>query len=161
MTTKPLHGLFNNRPYFSRALDPDLTMMTHNEFHVAGMRSRHDPWFAVSTRDLPWLEALGVGSDPIGPEALREGLLTFFMDFSHEPNPAVVGRTQWSASERRGAELFQAQCAGCHEARLVTDRPDSRQPIEQWERLIFSPTTPIVWARDTYEQTGIVPYVYG
>ncbi|MEO8180091.1 MAG: hypothetical protein ABI895_14750, partial [Deltaproteobacteria bacterium] len=35
-TTKPLRGLFNNRPYFSRALDPDLTQMVHNEFRAAG-----------------------------------------------------------------------------------------------------------------------------
>src|SRR5262249_53512369 len=30
--TKPLLGLFSNRPYFSRALDPDLTTMVDSEF---------------------------------------------------------------------------------------------------------------------------------
>ena len=45
VTTKPLLGLFNNRPYFSRALDPDLATMVHNEFRVVGLRSRHDSWF--------------------------------------------------------------------------------------------------------------------
>src|SRR6185312_7097295 len=34
-TTKPLLGLFNNRPHFSRALDPDLSSVAQNEFRVA------------------------------------------------------------------------------------------------------------------------------
>src|SRR5205814_5016931 len=38
-TTKPLVGLFNNRPHFSRALDPDLSSVANNEFTVAGARS--------------------------------------------------------------------------------------------------------------------------
>src|SRR5262252_5814086 len=46
-TTKPLLGLFNNRPYFSRALDPDLATVAHNEFRVAGALSDHDPWFSL------------------------------------------------------------------------------------------------------------------
>src|SRR5204862_7487489 len=51
-------------------------------------------------------------------------------------------------------------CAGCHEPRLVTDRPDSRVPFENWERLVLTRQDPIVWARNTYEKTGVVPYVH-
>ncbi len=54
-TTKPLLGLFNNRPHFSRALDPDMTTMVNNEFRVAGARSDHDPWFSLSVGAFPWI----------------------------------------------------------------------------------------------------------
>ena len=160
VTTRPLLGLFNDPPYFSRALDPDLTAMTHNEFRVAGLRSRHDPWFAVGRAEAPWLAHLGVGEAPLEPAALRRALMVFLMDFTFRPNPAVVGRSAWSPEERRGAEAFQRRCATCHEARLVTNRADSRVPFADWERLIMTPQGPIVWARDGYERTGVVPYVH-
>lgn len=35
--------LFNNRPHFSRALDPDMTTMVDNEFRVAGAARRRAP----------------------------------------------------------------------------------------------------------------------
>ena len=160
VTTKPLLGLFNNRPYFSRALDPDLTTMTHNEFRVAGLRSRHDPWFSLGVAQAPWLAYLGVGADPLSPEELRQALMVFFMEFNHRANPSVLGRSTWSAEERRGAEIFRDRCEGCHQARLVTDRVASRVPFDEWERLVMTARGPIVWARDTYEKTGVVPYVH-
>lgn len=160
VTTRPLLGLFNNRPHFSRALDPDLTAVAHNEFRVAGLRSRHDPWFAIGTAQAPWLAHLGVGAEPLSPEALRRALMVFLMEFTHRANPAVVGRSAWSAEERRGAELFRDRCERCHQARLVTDRADSRLPFDEWERLVMTRQGPIVWARDTYEKTGVVPYVH-
>ncbi|MEZ4298108.1 MAG: hypothetical protein R3B70_24360 [Polyangiaceae bacterium] len=58
-TTKPLLGLWNNRPHFSRALDPDLSAVAHAEFRVAGARSDHDPVFALRTAERPWLAGLG------------------------------------------------------------------------------------------------------
>jgi hypothetical protein len=160
VTTRPLFGLGNDRPYFSRALDPDLAGMVHNEFHVAGLRNRHDPWFSLGTAGVAWLATLGVGREPLSPEALRRSLMTFLMGFTHRPNPAVVGRHTWSGQERRGAEVFRDRCAGCHAPRLVTDRPESAVPFAGWERLVMSPAGAIVWARDTREQTGIVPYVH-
>jgi hypothetical protein len=159
-TTRPLHGLFNDAPYFSRALDPDLTAMVHNEFHVAGRRSRHDPWFALDPAGISWLGSLGVGPAPLEPETLRRALMTFLMRFAHRPNPSVIDRTAWSPEERRGAELFRDRCESCHEARLVASHPDSRVPFEQWEALVLAPAGPILWARDTYEKTGVVPYVH-
>jgi hypothetical protein len=160
VTTRPLLGLFTLRPYFSRALDPDLTAMVHNEFRVAGRRSRHDPWFARSVADTPWLAYLGVGPEPLTPEMLRRALMTFLMEFTHRPNPMAFGRTGWSAEEDRGAAIFRDRCESCHQARLVADRADTRQPFATWERLVMSPQGPIVWARDGYEKTGIVPYVH-
>jgi hypothetical protein len=162
-TTKPLLGLFNNRPHFSRALDPDLTAVAHNEFRVAGAKSGHDPWFSIEPRDFPWLAPMGAaeeGGAAIGPEALREALMLFLMDFTHRPNPAVVGRTTLSSIERRGAEIFRDTCEGCHSARLSADEPGSAVPFEGWERLIMAREGAIVWARSEYKKTGITPYVH-
>jgi hypothetical protein len=158
VTTKPLLGLFNNAPHFSRALDPDLTAVAHNEFRVAGLRSRHEPWFSLGVEDAPWLAHLGVGSERLSPEALRRALMVFLMEFAPRPNPAAVGRTAWSPEERRGAEVFRDACEGCHEARLAADRANSRLPLVAWEPLVLTRRGPIVWARDTYERTGVVPY---
>jgi Cytochrome c len=160
VATRPLLGLLNDPPYFSRALDPDLTAMTHNEFRVAGLRSRHDPWFALDRARVPWLGNLGVGEEMLGPEDLRRAFMTFLMDFTPRENPAVVGRSTWSREERRGAEAFLARCEACHQARLVTNRPGSRVPFADWERLVMTPEDPLVWANPDYAQTGVVPYVH-
>src|SRR5260370_25086403 len=138
-TTKPLLGLFNNRPHFSRALDPDLTTMVNNEFRVAGAKSGHDPWFSLSPGDAPWAKDFFSPSETLGPEALRRALMTFLMDFTHRPNPSAAGRTQWTAREREGAAVFRDKCESCHEARLVADQPSTRVPFERWEGVVMSP----------------------
>jgi hypothetical protein len=158
--TKPLLGLFNNRPHFSRALDPDLTAVVFNEFRVAGAKSGHDPWFALSVREVPWIERLGATDAMLSPVALRQALMSFLIAFQHRPNPGVVERSRWSERERRGAELFRDRCETCHEARLASDLPQSRAPFEQWEHLVMSPSGAIVWAKDVHEKTGVIPYVH-
>ncbi|HEX4446534.1 MAG TPA: hypothetical protein VH044_07360, partial [Polyangiaceae bacterium] len=167
-TTKPLLGLFNNRPHFSRALDPDLTTMVNNEFRVAGAKSEHDPWFSLPVADVPWVERLSAGRETLGPEELRRALMAFFMDFTPRPNPAVVvrapgdgreGSRTWSALEGAGAATFRDRCESCHEARLVTDDPATRVPFDRWEDLVMSREGPIVWAHAGYEKTGVLPYV--
>ncbi len=158
-TTKPLLGLFNNKPHFSRALDPDLTTMVDNEFRVAGAKSDHDPWFSLATRDFPWTADLGVPDETLDPETLRRALMTFFMGFAHRPNPSVVGRTRFTDLEHRGAVVFRDKCESCHEARLLTDDPSTRQPFEKWEGLVMAPEGALVWAHAQYEKTGVEPYV--
>ena len=158
-TTKPLLGLFNNRPHFSRALDRDMTTMVNNEFRVAGANSGHDPWFSLSQGQVPWGPELFAGKSELGPEALRLALMTFFIDFSHRPNPSVIGRSQWSAQERAGAEVFRDKCESCHEARLVADDASSRVPFDRWEGLVMAREGAIVWAHSDYEKTGVLPYV--
>jgi hypothetical protein len=157
-TTKPLLGLFNNRPHFSRALDPNMATMVDNEFRVAGSKSDHDPWFALGPSDLPWMQKLGV-EGPLAPERLRQALMTFLMEFTHRPNPSVVGRTRWSDRERAGAELFRDRCESCHQARLVADDPSTRVAFGAWEPLVMAPEGAIVWAKAEYEKTGVIPYV--
>jgi hypothetical protein len=170
-TTKPLLGLFNNRPHFSRALDPDLATMVNNEFRVAGAKSEHDPWFSLPVSDFPWVERLSAGRETLGPEDLRRALMAFFMDFSPRPNPSVVVRVvlrdavadasggRFSDLERTGAAVFRDRCESCHEARLVTDDPATRVPFDRWEDLVMSREGPIVWAHPGYEKTGVLPYV--
>ncbi len=158
-TTKPLLGLFNNRPHFSRALDRDMTTMVNNEFRVAGANSGRDPWFSLRPSDAPWASELFAGRDELTPLALRRALMTFFIDFSHRPNPAALGRSQWTASERAGAEVFREKCESCHEARLVADDASTRVPFDRWEALVMSREGALVWAHSDYEKTGVVPYV--
>jgi cytochrome c len=86
--------------------------------------------------------------------------MVFLMDFTPRPNPSVLGRRSWSTEERRGAVVFRDRCESCHAARLVTDRPDSVVSFGEWERLVMSPTGPIVWARESREKTGVTPYVH-
>ena len=158
--TKPLLGLFNNRPHCSRALDPDLTAVVFNEFRVAGAKSGHDPWFALSASDLPWARFLGWPGATFTPETLRRALMSFLIAFRHRPNPAVVGRTGFSALARAGAMRFRDRCESCHEARLASDQPATRVPFESWETFVFSREDPIVWGKDAYAKTGVVPYVH-
>jgi len=160
VATKPLRGLFNNRPHFSRALDADLATVSHHEFRVAGKGSGTDPWFEIQSQHYPWLERLGVHDETLAPEALRRALIAFLMRFSHTPNPSVTGRDRFSAEEQRGAVLFRDHCSSCHAARLQSDVADSALSFEAWPSAIFSPEGPIVWASAEYQKTGVTPYVH-
>ena len=158
--TKPLLGLFNNRPHFSRALDPDLTAVVFNEFRVAGAKSGHDPWFSLAANDAPWVHFLGLPDGALTPETMRRALLSFLIAFQHRPNPAVLGRAEFSDLERRGAAFFRDRCEGCHEARLASDQAPSRVPFERWESLVMARQGAIVWGRDLYAKSGVLPYVH-
>ncbi|HEU4406739.1 MAG TPA: hypothetical protein VFS43_15840 [Polyangiaceae bacterium] len=161
VSTKPLLGLFNNRPHFSRALDPDLTSVADNEFRVAGARSGRDPWFSAPSGELPWVSLLGASEHELGPEGLRRSLMTFLMEFTHRPNPAALGRAPaFTPLEREGAAAFERRCERCHAARLASDVEASRVPFERWEALVFSREGPLVWGRSGYEKTGVMPYVH-
>lgn len=161
-TTRPLLGLFNDRPYFSRALDPDLTTMVDNEFRVAGAKSDRDPWFSLGPGEPAWRTRLG-SADSLTPLDLRRALMTFFMELTHRPNPAVLGRGGWNATERAGASVFRARCESCHEARLVADDAATRVPFARWESTLFAadgaPSGTILWAHAEYARTGVTPYV--
>ena len=161
-TTKPLVGLLGNRPYFSRALDPDMTTMVNNEFRVAGARSGHDSWFSITTRDFPWTRELGLDGDDVTPVALRRALMTYLMAATHRPNPATVGRTEWTDEEREGAEVFRQKCETCHQARLVADEPATRLPVRRLAGAdLLGPGPHPCGASSDYAQktAGVVPYV--
>jgi hypothetical protein len=158
--TKPLRGLFNNRPHFSRALDPDLATVANNEFRVAGAKSDHDPWFTVATDDFPWLRALGVTRPSLPPLTLRKALMTALMQLGHAPNPAVTPGGHFTEVQRAGAALFRDRCERCHQARLASDDAATRAPFAQWESLIMTDSDPLVWGQAEYVQTGVTPYVH-
>lgn len=161
-TTKPLVGLFNNRPHFSRALDPDLSAVAENEFRVAGAHSGTDPHFAVDAADpkFAWLDALRLDKSSYTDVELRLALMDFLMAFSHRPNPRALARRTFDAQEKRGAEVFRDKCEGCHQARAAADVPQSRAPFEQWESLVLTERGALVWAADSYQKTGVEPYVH-
>ncbi|HET6145932.1 MAG TPA: hypothetical protein VFH68_00245 [Polyangia bacterium] len=159
-TTKPLRGLLANRPYFSRALDPDLATMVNNEFRVAGANSGHDPWFDLQVADHPWLAALGVAGERVPAPALRAALITFLAGFTPLPNPDAARAATFTPRQRAGAALFRDRCEGCHQARLISDDPSTRIPFGEWEPLILSDANPLVWGMPEYRKTGVVPYVH-
>jgi cytochrome c peroxidase len=178
-TTRPLLGLFNNRPHFSRAFDKTMAQMVQAEFRVANRHNGRDPWFALTRADVPWLERVPGVPEQLPPERLRQAFMSFLMDFSHRANPAAIAspgsagtrstpggsaesidHEHFTALERTGAEVFRDRCAGCHAARLVADEPTSLVPFERWESLVLSPSGPIVWTNAAYEKTGVTPYVH-
>ena len=157
-TTRPLYGLFNDRPYFSRALDKTMTQMVHSEFRVANRHNGRDPWFSLTRADLPWLAHAGAPAQ-MSPEFLREAFMTFLMDFSHRSNPAA-DHARFTDLERTGARTFRDRCAGCHAARLIAEEDGSAVAFERWEQLVLSPSGPIVWSNAGYAKTGVAPYVH-
>jgi cytochrome c peroxidase len=160
VVTKPLFGLANNRPHFSRALDRDLSSVSHNEFRVSGAGSGTDPWFTVPSAQFGWLRELGIERGQLTALDLREALLAFLYAFSHDPNPRAIERSSFSELEARGARVFSERCESCHSARLLSDDASSHVPLEQWQRLILQRNAPLVWARGDYEKAGILPYVH-
>ncbi len=179
-TTKPLMGLFNNAPHFTRALDKDMAGMVDAEFRVASANSGHDAWFsldeAIRESNAPrgaamvprdWLADLSRDGRPFDgtPEGLRRALMEFLMDFTPRPTRAALDRSSFSALEEQGVRAFERRCASCHAPRLVADDPSSVVASADWESLVFGSTDDltsgtIVWARDGYEKTGIEPYVH-
>ncbi|RMH38468.1 MAG: hypothetical protein D6689_19510 [Deltaproteobacteria bacterium] len=157
-STKPLLGLFNNRPYFSRALDKTMARMVHAEFRVANKTSPRGPWFSLDRDAHPWLRTFGDVPAKLSPVFLRRSFMHFLMVFSHRPNPLAAGRTAFSPVERAGAAVFRDRCAGCHAPRLIAEDPASAVPFERWEALVLSPSGPIVWATADYHKTGVTPY---
>ena len=160
VSTRPLFGLFNAAPHFSRAHDPDLTSVSHNEFGVANRGNPVDPWFSLDAERFPWLAEFGTPGN-VAPLDLRRALLAFLARFSHEENPVALERAapSFTELERRGAELFRDRCARCHAARLVANDPKREVSFDRWEALVLSPSGPLVWSNGNYEKTGVEPYV--
>jgi hypothetical protein len=158
--TRPLLGLFNNAPYFSRALDQTMTQMVHSEFKVANRHNGRDPWFELSTTDLEWLgKVVGSAPERFSAEDLRRAFIAFLIEFTHRRNPAA-DHAAFTPIEKRGAEVFRDRCASCHAARLIAEEPTSELAFERWEKLVLSPAGPIVWNNAAYAKTGVLPYVH-
>jgi len=161
VSTRPLFGLLNGAPHFSRAHDRDLTAVCHNEFTVANRGNPVDPWFALRTDRFPFLASIGVTELLIAPLELRRALLAFLSRFSHEENPAAFrgSDARFTEHELAGAQVFRERCARCHSARLVATDPTTDVPFDDWSKRVLSPEGPIVWSRGEYARTGVLPYV--
>jgi hypothetical protein len=160
LVTKPLFGLAQNGPHFSRAMDRDLSSVSHNEVRVAGGGSGTDPWFTLDATRFPWLHELGIVRSAISPLEVRRALLAFLYAFAPPPSPYVRGRTEFSALEAQGAALFEARCETCHAARLLADEAASAVRFEDWQELVLGRSAAIVWAKGEYAKTGVLPYVH-
>ncbi len=158
-STRPLLGLFNNAPYFSRALDSSMTQMVHSEFKVANRHTGRDPWFSLTDRDVDWWTDAGIAGHALAPEVLREAFIRFLIQFTHRANVAANHET-FTVVEKRGAEVFRDRCASCHAARLIAEEPSTEVPFDRWEKLVLSPSGPLVWNTAAYAKTGIEPYVH-
>ena len=158
-STRPLLGLFNNAPYFSRALDASMTQMVHSEFKVANRHNGRDPWFPLTGLDVDWWTYAHLDGRVLAPELLREAFIRFLIQFTHRSN-AAANHTAFTAIEKRGAEVFRDRCAACHAARLIADESTTEVPFERWESLVLSPSGPLVWNNAAYAKTGIEPYVH-
>jgi len=159
-TTKPLFGLGNNAPHFTRALDEDLTEMVFAEFRVASSNTGHSEWFDLDEAGIEWASQGRLALAPHGAADLRRALLLYLASLPHPRNPRTADKGSFTPLERRGQALFAAHCESCHQARLVTNDASTVQRYEQWESLVRSSTAPLVWARDGYEKTEVLPYVH-
>lgn len=156
-TTRPLRGLFPNRPHFSRALDRTMAKMVDNEFDVVSRGTEGEPWFSLSPQEHPWLRHLGV-TEAVEPEAQRRALMTFLMAYDPEPNPAATADVD-EAMLTEGVRLFEQHCERCHAARLTVDDPGSRVEPARWLALVAE-GGPIVWGSAERMRTGVEPYVH-
>lgn len=165
-TTKPLFGLWGNRPYFSRALDKNLATVAHAEFRAAGGGSNTDPWFDLDKNQYPWMAFL----DPqqhlpqnLDGALLRNAVLVFLRDFTAPRNKLHVsnGKIHDVEAIKNGAKVFSSICLRCHDSRTQTDRADTRNNDEaSWLPLLTNNNAPFTFASEGYQQVGITPWMH-
>ena len=153
--TKPLPGLTNNLPLFSRAGDETLASMVMLEFRVAN-QGRQDS-FSVRKRDHGWMASLEQWPEIITPLTLREGLLRFFVDFVHKPNPWRIRQKSLGESARRGLAVFRDRCSDCHQP-LESASADTGVEFEQWEQWLTGDHRDLIWGAPFLARTGLKPY---
>lgn len=156
-TTKPLRGLANNLPLFSRAGDKSLASMVLAEFRAANQKRRDD--FSVTVSQFPWLKEIDGVPAVLSPTDLREALLAFFIDYEHRLNPLRLRKRRLSPKALQGLELFRERCEHCHQARMST-RADEALPYQKWREQLEGESGDPVWAAPFYTKTGILPYVH-
>lgn len=156
-TTKPLRGLANNLPLFSRAGDRSLASMVLTEFRVANQGRDDD--FSVEVSQFPWLKEIPGMPEVLTPTDLREALLSFFVDFESRPNPLRARDRGLSAKALKGLELFRERCEYCHQASIST-RVTESLPCEKWQEWLEVEEKDLVWGAPFYTKTGIEPYVH-
>jgi hypothetical protein len=155
-TTKPIHGLANNVPLFSRAGDDSLSSMVMAEFQVANQNRKG--FFDIQKDRHPWMSTLDNWPEKLTPLELREGLLSFFVDFNPVPNPWRIKYKSLTKSAQRGLVVFRDRCSDCHQA-IRSTRTENGVGFEEWERWLTAENLDLVWGVPFFARTGLKPYV--
>jgi len=155
VSTKPLRGLFQNPPLFSRAFDESVAAMVHAEVGVANAGSPRGPWTPlVPALDAPFLEdvvgaAFGAVIDPV---TQRRAMLHFFAGYAPSPVPSST-----MTPTQADRAVFSARCQGCHQPRVFTDDPASLVDDERAGDL--ARLRGLVWASERRVDVGVRPLV--
>ncbi len=156
-TTKPLFGLFQNPPLFTRGLDRSVSVMVHAEVKVANRNSAQHPWFASGDHSA---------------EELRRAMVAFFAGFDAPPNArarAALERgtrararlsTGLDDDEARGWQAFQQRCLSCHAPRVFADDAASQLNVGADDVVTALLRGALVFGRDGHEDTGVRPRVH-
>jgi len=156
-TTKPLRGLANNLPLFSRAGDKSLASMVLAEFRVANQKRRDS--FSAKPSKYPWLEGIENLPKVLSPRDLRMAFLSFFVDYRHRPNPWRLRSEKLSPKAMQGLAIFRERCEYCHRA-IVSTRQGDSLPYDHWAGWVEAKGKDLVWGAPFYTKTGIKPYVH-
>jgi hypothetical protein len=155
-TTKPLGGMANNVPLFSRGGDDSLASMVVAEFAVAN-QNRNDQ-FSIKKEDHAWTSKVAAWPQSLSPLDLRVALLTFFANFEHGPNSWRLHNPSFDERAKRGLTVFRDRCSDCHQA-VQSTRTESGIPFEEWEEWLLSSDRDLVWGASFFSRVGIKPYV--
>ena len=155
-STKPVRGLADNVPIFSRAGDRSLSSMVMTEFQVANQHRKGT--FYIRKDRYPWMSTVENWPEILTPLALRQGLLSFFVAFDHEPNPWRIQHPTLSKRARRGLRVFRDRCADCHQP-LRSTRTGNGVAFAHWARWLTHKNLDLIWGAPFLARTGVKPYV--
>ena len=155
VTTRPLFGLPENLPLFSRAGTADIPAMVVAEFDVANQGSSH---FEIEKLGAGWLDTIEALPSVMGPLELRRAFVDFFYDFKSPINPWRLRKRKLSAKAMQGLEIFRDNCQDCHQPRTST-QTKLTVPFQDWPRFLLDSELDLVWGASFSTKTGILPYV--
>jgi hypothetical protein len=155
-TTKPVQGLANNVPLFSRGGDETLSSMVMAEFLVANQNRQGV--FSIPKARFAWTAGTPDWPQTLAPQTLRQGLVAFFVDFNPSANPWRIGHPQLTDGARRGLALFRERCADCHQP-IRSTRAGQGVAYPDWERWLTADNLDLIWGAPFYARTGVTPYV--
>ena len=151
-TTRPLTGLFQNPPLFSRGLDESVAVMVHAEVGVANANSPRSPWTPlVVDLEAPFIrDVVADIADVVDPLHQRRAMLRFFATFGAPREPT---RHDMHPGLARGRTLFTQHCQRCHQPRVFTNDVDS----------VVDPLLhpgAVTWAGAFHVDVGVRPLVH-
>ncbi len=159
-STKPLWGLFQNPPLFSRAYDDSVSAMVHAEVGVANAKTHRGPWTPLFIPiDAPLLRDVVSAdevADVVSPVLQRRAMLDAFATTLLTP-PALATTSARTPPTEAQWRVFARRCLGCHQARVYSDdassvADDDFVAARRWDG-VFS------WASEARVDVGVRPAV--